>query len=146
MADLTFGNLGDVEPGDFRKEPANKAATAITAGQVLVRDNTVTPNVLRVAGSGDTAPFFVADFNGAASGDVTVSAYFYGKVLVQAGGAIQPYAKVIAGATGKVVTDAGGAENLIIGTYVGHMGEGTGTQTPTAAANNDKIWVIMNKK
>jgi hypothetical protein len=147
LTDTTFGNLGDAEPGTFTdKEPRNKAAVAITGGQVLARDNTVTPNVLRVAVATDIAPFFVADFNGALSTDLTVSAYGNGKILVQAGGAIQPYQKVICAAAGKVVTDAGGAENLIVGTYVGHMGEGTGTQTATAAANNDKIWVILNKK
>jgi hypothetical protein len=146
MVDTTFGNLGDVEPGDFRKEPMNKSAVAITGGQVLVRDTTITPNTVRVAVATDVSPFFVADFNGAAAGDLVVSAYSTGKVLVQAGGAIQPYDSVIAAAAGKVVAGGASADNLKIGTYVGHMGEGTGTQTPTAAANNDKIWVVLNKK
>jgi hypothetical protein len=143
MVDTTFGNLGDVEPGDFRKEPRNKAAVAITAGQVLVPDRTVTPNTLIVATAGSVGPFYIADFNGAASGDLTVSAYDDGKVLVQAGGAIQPYAYVVADTAGKVKQRAAETLDLVVGRYVGHMGEGTGTQVATAAALNDKIWVDL---
>lgn len=146
MTDTTSGNLGDVEPGDFRKEPRNKAAVQITAGQVLVRDNTVTPNVLKVATAADVGPFFVADFLGAASGDVTVGAYDDGKVLVQAGGAIQPYQNVVADTSGKVKAATNETADKMIGVYVGHMGEGTGTQTSTAAANTDKIWVLLGQK
>ncbi len=143
MTDTTFGNLGDVEPGDFRKEPRNKAAVTIAGGKVLVRDNTVTPNVLKIATAADVGPFFVADFNGAASGDVTVSAYDKGKVLVEASGAIQPYQNVVADTSGKVKAATNETADKMVGAYVGHMGEGTGTQTPTAAANTDKIWVLL---
>lgn len=146
MADLTFGNLGDCEPGDFRKEPRAKAAVSITGGQVLVRDNTVTPNVLKVGSAADVGPFFVADFNGAASGDLTVSAYSTGKVLVQASGAIQPYQNVVADNTGKVKAATNETADKMVGQYIGHMGEGTGTVVPTAAANTDKIWIQLGVK
>jgi hypothetical protein len=146
MVDITFGNLGDVEPGDFRKEPINKSAVAIGPGLALRFDNTITPNTLRIAVAGDDGPFFVSDFIGAASTDVVVSAYAYGKIAMKANGAIQPFNDVVADAGGLVKAKVAEADSKVIGTYVGHFGEGTGTQTATAAAANDTVWILVNKK
>lgn len=147
MADLTFEKVYGTpyDTDDIEKIPVGKPAVAIAAGAVLCRDNTVTPNIWRVAGSGDVGPFRVADFNGAKAADITVSAYDDGMILLHPTGSIQPGAYVIADTGGTVKADAGGSANLRVGKYICHPGEGTGTQLATAAAADDFIYVDINE-
>lgn len=143
MADLTFPRLGDVDPGSPPTRSANKTAVSITAGQVLRPTNTVTPNALVVAGAADVGPFFVAAFD-AASGDITVAVAEPDSVVtVKANAAIQPYSKVVADASGTVKAATNETFDKVVGFYIGHPGENTGTVVPTAAAQNDLIRIQL---
>lgn len=149
--------LGDVDLVGLEQIYVNKTkgtTTAVSRGTLLVRDNTVTPNVYKAATAGDVRPILVSglptntwDYANptltAGDNDSRMQAIVSGKVVLKAGGAIQPGSKVQVAANNKVVvwdTNAG----KDIGVYLGKPGTLGGNVIAGAAADNDLIWVEFN--
>jgi|SRR5215510_1749330 len=149
--------LGDVDLVDLEQTFVNKTSgggTAISRGWVLVKDNTVTPNVFKAATAGDLRPLVVSGLAtntwdyanpllSAADGDKRVQVITRGRVVLKAGGAIQPGSKVQPAASNKVVV-WDGTVNKDCGVYLGKPGTLGGNVIAGAAADNDLIWVYFN--
>lgn len=149
--------LGDVDLQDLTQTYVNKkpgAGTAVNRGTIMSRDNTVTPNGYKAAVAGDLRPIVVAGLPGntwdfanplrtAADGDSRVQVITGGRVVLMAGGAIQPGNKVQAAGTNKVVVwDSTAGKD--IGVYLGKPGQLGGNVIASAAADTDLIWVQFN--
>lgn len=149
--------LGDVDLVGLEQFYVNKTkgvGTAVSRGFVLVRDNTVTPNVFKAATAGDLRPIVVSglptntwDYANplltAGDNDSRMQVIKSGKVVLKAGGAIQPGSKVQVAASNKVIVwDATAGKD--IGVYLGKPGTLGGNVIAGAAADNDLIWVEFN--
>ncbi len=149
--------LGDVDLVDLGQIFVNKTkggGTAVSRGTLLVRDNTVTPNVYKAATAGDLRPILVSglptntwDYANplltAGDNDSRMQAIVEGKVVLKAGGAIQPGQKVQCAASNKIVLWDGTA-GKDIGIYLGKPGTLGGNVIAGAAADNDLVWVEFN--
>jgi hypothetical protein len=145
---------GDVDVNDLEMFYVNKetgSGKAINRGYVLALTNTVTPNAYVIATAGDKRPLVVsgpASFTwdwekptqSAGDDDPTIQVIKEGRVVLKAGGAIQPGAKVQAAANGEVVNWDGTA-GKDCGVFIGKPGTFGGNVTKGAAAQNDLIWV-----
>lgn len=149
--------IGDVDVVDLMQTYVNKktgVGTAVNRGAIMSKDTSITPNGFKVAAAGDTRPVVVAGLptntwdyanplRSAADTDSRVQVIIAGRVVLLAGGAIQPGSKVQAAGTNKVVTwDSTAGKD--IGVYLGKPGQLGGNVTATAAADNDMIWVQFN--
>jgi hypothetical protein len=127
----------------YTARPVPKSAAAITRGQVVCAD--VTTHLWRTAVATDVRPFGVAIKDAAAAdtfaNDIIQNAGF--EMTVVAGGAIQPFTYVKAGALGVVVAWVQGTDSveLRIGQYLGTEGHMDGHTAPVAAALNDIICI-----
>lgn len=149
--------LGDVDLNDLEQIYVNKTkgeGTALVRGIPLSRDNTVTPNVYSAAAAGDLRPIVITGLPSntwdylnptrcASDDDTRMQVIVEGRVVLKAGGAIQPGAKVQVGANNKVIVWDGVA-GKDIGVYLGKPGTLGGNVTAGAAADNDLIWVQFN--
>jgi len=149
--------LGDVDLVGLDQIYVNKTkgvGTAIVRGTVMVRDNTVTPNVYKAATAGDLRPIVVSGLptntwdyanplRSASDNDTRIQVIVSGRVVLKAGGAIQPGAKVQCAASNKVILWDGTA-GKDVGVYLGKPGTLGGNVTSGAAADNDLIWVQFN--
>lgn len=149
--------LGDVDLVGLEQIYVNKTkgqGTAIVRGVVMVRDNSVTPNVYKAATAADVRPLVVSGLpsntwdylnptRSASDNDTRIQVIVKGKVILKAGGAIQPGAKVQAAASNKVVNWDGTA-GKDCGVYLGKPGTLGGNVTAGAAADDDLIWVEFN--
>lgn len=149
--------LGDVDLVGLEQIYVNKTkgvGTGLVRGTVMVKDATVTPNVYKAATAADLRPLVVSGLPtntwdylnptlSASDNDSRIQVIVSGKVVLKAGGSIQPGAKVQAAASNKVVTwDATAGKDL--GVYLGKPGTLGGNVTAGAAADNDLIWVQFN--
>lgn len=149
--------VGDVDVVDLTQTFVNKktgAGTAINRGDILGVDNSITPNGYKVAAAGALRPVVVGgtptntwDYlnptRSCSDADSRVQVITGGRVVLKAGGAIQPGSKVQAAGSNKVVVwDATAGKD--IGVYLGKPGQLGGNVTATAAADNDLIWVQFN--
>jgi hypothetical protein len=154
---VTVTLVGDVDLVDLTQTFVNKktgVGTAIFRGNILGKDASVTPNGFKVAVAGDLRPVVVGglptntwDYNNptrtASDADSKVQVITGGRVVLTAGGSIQPGSKVQAAGSNKVVAwDATAGKD--IGMYLGKPGQLGGNVTATAAADNDLIWVQFN--
>lgn len=149
--------LGDVDLVGLEQIFVNKTkgqGTALVRGLPLVRDNSVTPNVFKAAVAADIRPIVVTglptntwDYANptrcCGDNDTRMQVIVKGKVVLKAGGAIQPGAKVQCAASNKVVVWDGTA-GKDIGVYLGKPGTLGGNVTSGAAADDDLIWVEFN--
>lgn len=149
--------LGDVDLYGLEQIFVNKTkggSTAISRGFLLVRDNTVTPNVYKAATAGDLRPILVSGLPvntsdyanpllSAGDNDSRMQAIVSGKVILKAGGAIQPGQKVQVAASNKLVLWDGTA-GKDVGIYLGKPGTLSGNVIAGAAADNDLVWIEFN--
>lgn len=153
----TITLLGDVDVVDLTQSFVNKkpgVGTALNRGAILSRDTSVTPNGFKAAAAGDLRPIVVAGLptntidyanptRSCSDADSRVQVITGGRVVLMAGGAIQPGSKVQAAGSNKVVVwDASAGKD--IGVYLGKPGALGGNVTAGAAADNDLIWVQFN--
>ncbi len=149
--------LGDVDLVGLEQIYVNKTkdtGTAVVRGTPMVRDDTVTPNVYTAATAGAIRPIVIAGLpsntwdyanptRSASDDDTRVQVIVKGRVVLKAGGAIQPGAKVQVAASNKVVVWDGTA-GKDVGVYLGKPGALGGNVTAAAASDNDLIWVEFN--
>lgn len=149
--------LGDVDLVDLEQIYVNKTkggGTAMLRGIPLSRDNSVTPNVYSTAAAGALRPVVITGLptntwdylhptQSASDDDIRVQVIVEGKVILKAGGAIQPGAKVQVASSSKVILWDGTA-GKDIGTFLGKPGTLGGNVIAQAAADNDLIWVAFN--
>jgi hypothetical protein len=127
----------------YTARPMPKSAAAITRGQVVCADPAT--HLWRTAIATDIRPFGVAIKDAAAAdlygNDIITNAGM--EMTVTAGGAIQPFQFVKAGALGVVVAWVQGTDSdeLRIGLYLGTEGHMDGQTAPVAAALNDIICI-----
>lgn len=149
--------LGDVDLNDLVQVYVNKTSgvgTKVVRGTVMSRDNTVTPNVYKAGAAGDLRPLVVSGLPtntwdyanptlSAADGDKRIQVILSGRVVLTAGGAIQPGSKVQLAASNKVIVWDGTA-GKDLGVYIGKPGALGGNVISGAAADTDLIWVEFN--
>jgi len=127
----------------YTGRPVPKSAAAITRGQVVTCDQTT--HLWRTAIATDLRPFGVAIKDAAAAdtfaNDIITNAGM--EMTVTAGGAINPFAFVKAGAAGVVLAWVQGTDSdeLRVGIYLGTEGHMDGQTAPVAAALNDIICI-----
>lgn len=149
--------LGDVDLNDLTQIYVNKTSgtdTKVVRGTLLVRDTTVTPNVYGDATAGSLRPIVVSGLPSntwdyanptlsAADADKRIQVIVSGRVVLKAGGAIQPGQKVQCTTDNKVILWDGTA-GKDVGVYIGKPGALGGNVIAGAAADNDLIWVEFN--
>ena len=144
--------LGDVDIGfeklDVFLNKATGTGKSILRGKVLAKDNTVTPNIFRLALDADTGPVYVSatpqDFDyvnptiSAQEADPTVHAWSKCRVVLEADDAIQPGGAITMADAGKV--KAAGGSDPVIGVYLYKKGSGGANVTKAATVQGDLIW------
>lgn len=149
--------LGDVDLYGLEQIFVNKTkgvGTAVSRGFLLSRDNTVTPNVYKAAVAGDLRPILVSGLPvntvdyanpllSAGDNDSRMQAIVTGKIILKAGGAIQPGSKVQVAASNKLIVWDGTA-GKDVGVYLGKPGTLSGNVIAGAAADNDLVWIEFN--
>jgi len=132
--------LGSFEPQGAIIVTAEKDANATTKGNVVA----VESNKWSVANTSATGFLGVAVSTETAS-STTVDVLLGGIVYVKADGAINPNSAVVVSAStaGEVQASATPFANGVLGIYLGHEDEPSGTTVPTAAADGDTIRVLI---
>jgi hypothetical protein len=143
-----LGNLGEREGGTGTPGTTNMAkasAIAITAGDICNVDTGTSPDSLRTAATTGTGPFYGC-VETAGVGTTGVSVCYDGEFTTTAGGAIEPNSVVVSdtATAGRVIGRAAEASNRVVGVYLRHRGEKSGSSNaPTAAAAGEKIVIRL---
>jgi hypothetical protein len=144
-----LGILGQREGGVGRPGTINlpvASAVAVTAGDIVNIDTGTSPDSYRTAPISGVAPFWGCS-EGKAAGEVKgISGCYDGEFTTTADGAIEVGAIVVTSAAtaGRVTARAAEAVNRVVGRYLFHHGEQSGTSnSPTAAAAGEKIIIKL---
>ena len=124
---------------------AKATAIAITAGDIVNIDTGTSPDSLQTAATTGTGPFFGC-VETAAVGTTGVSVCYDGEFTTTANGAIEPNQVVVSDTAiaGRVIGRAAEASNRVVGIYLRHRGEKSGSSNaPTAAAAGEKIVIRL---
>lgn len=117
----------------------------ITAGDIMNIDTGTTPDSWRTAPTAGTGPFWGCTET-AATGTTGVSACYDGEFMTTAEGTGEPGVVVVSAAStaGRVKARAAEASNTVVGIYLRHAGEKSGTANPpTAFAAGEKIIIKL---
>jgi len=143
-----LGFLGQREGGVGRPGTSNSPAASgitINAGDIVNIDPGTTPDSYRTAPTTGTGPFWGCTETKPA-GQTGVSLCYDGEFTCLAGGTIEVGSVVITdtAVAGRVITRTAEATNRIVGRYLRHHGEESGTNnSPTAAAVSEKIIIQL---
>ena len=143
-----LGNLGEREGGTGTPGTTNMAKAsgiAITAGDICNVDTGTSPDSLRTAATTGTSPFYGC-VETAGVGTTGVSVCYDGEFTTTAGGAIEPNSVVVSdtATAGRVIVRTAEASNRVVGVYLRHRGEKSGSSNaPTAAAAGEKIVIRL---
>ena len=113
---------------------AKASGIAITAGDICNVDTGTTPDSLRTAATTGVGPFYGC-VETAPVGSNGVSVCYDGEFTTTANGAIEPNSVVISDTAiaGRVITRTAEASNRVVGVYLRHRGEKSGSaNAPTA--------------
>jgi len=119
---------------------AEKDNAAITKGNVCAIES----NKWSVANTSASGPFAVC-IKSATASQTTVDLLVKGIITVKADGVINPNSSVVVSAStaGEVQATATPFAAGVVGMYLGHENEPSGTTVPTAAADGDTIRVLI---
>ena len=124
---------------------AKASAIAITAGDICNSDAGTSPDSIRTAPTTGTGPFFGC-VETAAVGTTGVSTCYDGEFTCTANGVIEPNQVVVSDTAiaGRVIGRAAEASNRVVGVYLRHRGEKSGSSNaPTASAAGEKIVIRL---
>ena len=143
-----LGNLGEREGGTGTPGTTNYAkasAIVINAGDICNKDPGTTPDSMRTAPTTGTGPFWGC-VETAGVGTTGVSLCYDGEFTTTAGGAIEPNSVIISdtATAGRVIARTAEASDRVVGIYLRHRGEKSGSSNaPTAAAAGEKIVIKL---
>ena len=143
-----LGNLGEREGGTGTPGTTNMAkasGVAITAGDIVNVNTATSPDSLQTAATTGTGPFYGC-VETAAIGTTGVSVCYDGEFTTTASAAIEPNQVVVSdtAVAGRVIGRAAEASNRVVGVYLRHRGEKSGSSNaPTATAAGEKIVIRL---
>jgi hypothetical protein len=143
-----LGNLGEREGGTGTPGTTNMAkatGVAIAAGDIVNINTATSPDSLQTAATTGVGPFFGC-VETAPVGTTGVSVCYDGEFTTTANGAIEPNQVVVSDTAiaGRVIGRAAEASNRVVGIYLRHRGEKSGSSNaPTAAAAGEKIVIRL---